>query len=153
MHIMGNMLDGWGDGVPGCEGRVHDNTEVFYLEVGLVQGFKGAPIIKVVVKWNGKMEVHDGGDKCGVFSRGREQAEVVTIDRDVDREDGGNFYSKWRGRSNYWGRNRQRRQGGEFWTTRQWSVFGEPEFDLLCGEGKTGGPSGSGDIGGKGIGG
>ena len=60
LHIMGDMLNGWGDRAPGHERGVHDNAEAFYLEIGLIQGFKGASIIKVVVKW-------DSSDKCGVF--------------------------------------------------------------------------------------
>ena len=36
LHVAGDMLDGWGDGVPGCEGGVYNDTEAFYLEVGFV---------------------------------------------------------------------------------------------------------------------
>ena len=61
------MLDGWDNRAPGHERGVHDNTEAFYLEIGLIQGFKRAPIIKVVVKQDGKTGVHDSSDKCGVF--------------------------------------------------------------------------------------
>ena len=70
---MGNVLDGWGNKVPGHEGGVHDNVKTFYLEVGLVQGFKGAPIIEVVIEWDGEIGIHDSSDKCRVFSQGEEQ--------------------------------------------------------------------------------
>ena len=42
---------------------------MFHLEIGLIQGFEQASIIEVMIKWNGKVEVHDGGDKGGVFGR------------------------------------------------------------------------------------
>ena len=67
MHITGNMFNGGGDGVPDHERGVHDNTEVFYLEISLVQGFEGVSIVEVVVKWYGKMGVRDGSDKGSVF--------------------------------------------------------------------------------------
>ena len=64
LHVMGDILDGWGDRAPGRERGVHDNAEAFYLEIGLIQGFKGAPIIKVVVKQDGKMGVCDDSGVC-----------------------------------------------------------------------------------------
>ena len=36
LDIMGDMLNGGGNGVPGGEWGVHDDTEVFDLEVSLV---------------------------------------------------------------------------------------------------------------------
>ena len=69
---MGDILNGGGDGVPGCERGIHDNSEAFYLEISLVQGFKGVPIIEVVIKWYSKMGVCDGGDKGSVFGRRQE---------------------------------------------------------------------------------
>ena len=42
------------------------------------------------------MEICDSGDKGGMFSGGIEQAEVVTVDRDINQEDWGDFYSRWR---------------------------------------------------------
>ena len=42
------------------------------------------------------MGVSDGSDKGGMFGRSRKQVEMVTMDGDVDREDGGDFYSSWR---------------------------------------------------------
>ena len=62
LHISGDVFDGGGDGVVGCEWRVHNDTEAFHLKVGLVQGFKGASVIEVVVKCDGKMGVSDGSD-------------------------------------------------------------------------------------------
>ena len=69
LHITGDIFNGGGDGVPGCEWGVYDDAKVFYLEIGLVQGLKGASIIEVMVKRHGKVEVHDGSDKHGMFSR------------------------------------------------------------------------------------
>ena len=62
MHIMGNVFNGGGDGVVGCERGIYDDTEVFHLEVCLVQGFEGASIVEVMIKWNGEVGVRDGGD-------------------------------------------------------------------------------------------
>ena len=56
-----------------------------------------------MVKRYNKVGIHNGSDKGGVFSRGWEQAEVMTVDRDVDGEDRGDFYSRWRRRDNYRG--------------------------------------------------
>ena len=64
---MGNVFDGGGDRVMGCEQGVYNDAEVFHLKVSLVKGFKGASVIKVVVKWDGKMGICDGSDQCGVF--------------------------------------------------------------------------------------
>ena len=90
------MFDGGCNGVVGHERGVYDDVEVFDLEVSLIQGFKGVPIIDVVVKGYGEVRVCDGSDKCRVVSRRRKQAEVVAVDRDVDGQDGENFYSRWR---------------------------------------------------------
>ena len=62
LHITGNVFNSGGDGVVDSEWGVHDDSEAFYLEVSLVQGFKGASIVKVVVEWNGEVGVHDGSD-------------------------------------------------------------------------------------------
>ena len=53
------------------------------------------------------MGVCDGRDEGGVFGGGREQAESVTMDRDIDGEDGGDFYSSWRRRNDCGGRHRK----------------------------------------------
>ena len=50
MHIPGNMFDCGGDGVVDGEWGVYDNSEMFYLEVDLVQGLKGAIIIEVMIE-------------------------------------------------------------------------------------------------------
>ena len=93
LHIMSNMFYCGGNGVVSGEQGVHNDTEAFYLEVGFVQGFKGAAIIKVMVKQHGKMGVSDGGNKSGVFGGGGEQVEPVAADRDVNRQDHGDLYS------------------------------------------------------------
>ena len=36
LHVMSDMLDGGGDGIPSGERGVHSHTEVFDLEVSLV---------------------------------------------------------------------------------------------------------------------
>ena len=54
---MGDVSHSGGDRVVSCEGGIHDHTKVFHLEVGLVQGFKGAAVIKVMIKWDGKVGV------------------------------------------------------------------------------------------------
>ena len=46
-----------------------------------------------MIKWNSKVGVCDGGDEGGMFGRGWERAESVAVDGDVNREDGGDFYS------------------------------------------------------------
>ena len=124
---------------------------MFHLEVGLVQGFKGTSVVEVVVEWDGEVGVCDGGDKGCVFGGRWEQAEAVTMDRDVDREDGGNFYSRQRRRSNYGGRERQRGWCGELRTTRWWGVLRKPELSTFCGEEEAGSPPRGGNIGQKGI--
>ena len=96
LHIMGDMFDGGHDGVLDCEGRVYNNAEVLNLKVSLVQGFERASIIKVMVEGYSKVGVCDGGNESGVFGRGREQAEVITIDWDVDRQDRRDFYHRQR---------------------------------------------------------
>ena len=45
---------------------------------------------------NSKVGVCDGIDECGGFDGGWEGAESVTVDGDVDREDGRNFYCRQR---------------------------------------------------------
>ena len=147
MHITGNMLNGRGDEVPGCERGVHNNAEAFYLEVSLVWGFEGASIVEVMVKWCSKMGVRDGSDEGSVFGRRWKKAEAVTVDRDINREDRGNFYSRWRRRGNYGRGERQGGQYGEFWTARRWSVFRKPELGMFCGEEKAECPPRGGDVG------
>ena len=56
------MFDSGGDGVVSHEWRVHNDAKMFHLEVGLVQGFKGASVVEVVVKWDGQVRIHDGSD-------------------------------------------------------------------------------------------
>ena len=68
LDIVGNVLDGRSNGVPGSEWRVYNNIKTFNLEISLVQGFKGTSIIKVMVKRYGKVKVYDGSDKGQVFS-------------------------------------------------------------------------------------
>ena len=46
-----------------------------------------------MVEWYGEVEVGDGGDECGVFGGRREQVELVIVDRDIDGQDRGDFYS------------------------------------------------------------
>ena len=50
LHITSNMFNHRGDRVVSSEWGVYDDSKMFNLEIGLVQGFKGASIIKVVVK-------------------------------------------------------------------------------------------------------
>ena len=66
------MLDGGSNGIVSHEWRVHDDTKAFHLQVGLIQGLKGASIVKVVVKWDCKVRVRDGSDQHSMFSRGWE---------------------------------------------------------------------------------
>ena len=66
------------------------------MEVGFIQGLKQTTIVEVVVEWYSKVGVCDGSDEGGMFSRGQEQAEVMTVDGDINREDEGDFYSRWR---------------------------------------------------------
>ena len=90
------MFDSGCDRATGHEGGVHDDAEAFDLEIGFIQGFKGVTIIKVMVKRHSKMRISDGSDECGVVSRGGEQAEAMTVDRNIHGQDRGNFYSRWR---------------------------------------------------------
>ena len=46
-----------------------------------------------MIKGNSEVEVCDGSDKSQMFSRGWEQAEMVAMDLDDDRQDRGDFYS------------------------------------------------------------
>ena len=84
LHIMGDVFNGGGDGVLSRERGVYNDAKTFNLEVSFVQDFEGASIVEVMVGWYGKVGVRDGGDKCGVFGRGWERAEAMTMDRDVD---------------------------------------------------------------------
>ena len=43
---------------------------MFNLEVSLIQDFKGATIVEVIVKGHNKVGVNDGSDESRVFSRG-----------------------------------------------------------------------------------
>ena len=106
LHITGDVFDCGGDGVLGSERGVYDDAETFDLEVSLVQGFEGAPIVEVMVERYSKVGVSDGGGESGMFGGCRKRAEVVTMDRDINREDGGDFYSSRRGRNG-----RRRRHG------------------------------------------
>ena len=45
---------------------------MFYLEVDLVQGLKGASIIEVMIKEHDKVWFSDGDDKHRMVSRGGE---------------------------------------------------------------------------------
>ena len=78
------------------ERGVHNDAEMFHLEISLVQGFEGTAVVKVMIDWDGEVGVGDGGDECGMFGGGWERAEAVTMNRDVNREDGGDLYSSWR---------------------------------------------------------
>ena len=69
---MGDVFDNGDNRVVSCEWRVYDDSKVFHLQIGLVQGFKEASVIEVVVKQDGKVGIHDGSDQCGVFGRGWE---------------------------------------------------------------------------------
>ena len=69
---MSNMLDGRGDGVLGGEQRVHNDVEVLYLKVDLVQGLKGVSIIEVMIKEHDKVWLSDGDDKNRMVNRGGE---------------------------------------------------------------------------------
>ena len=62
LDVMGNVLDGWGNRVLGGEWRVYNDSESLNLKVGLIQGFKGASIIKVMVEGYSKVGVCDSGD-------------------------------------------------------------------------------------------
>ena len=84
LHITGDVFDCGGDGVLGGERRVYNDTKSFHLEVGFVKGLEGATVVKVMVEWDGEVGVSDGGDEHGMFSGGRERAEAVAMDRDVD---------------------------------------------------------------------
>ena len=66
------MFDCGGDGVVDGEWGVYNNSEMFYLEVGLVQGLKRAIIIKVMIEWYSKMGVSDSSGEHGVFSEWEE---------------------------------------------------------------------------------
>ena len=73
------------------------------------------------------------------------------MDRDVNGEDRGDFYSRRRRQGNYRGRNGQGRQSRKRGTARWWGMLGEPEFSSFCEEEKIGGLPWSGDVGWKGI--
>ena len=82
-----------GNGIVSDEWRVHDYAEMFDLEIGLVQGLKGTAVVKIMIKGHSKMQICDGSDKCGMFSGRWEQAELVIVDRDINGQNGGDFYS------------------------------------------------------------
>ena len=44
------------------------------------------------------MRVSNGSDECGMFGGRGEQAEPVIVDKDINGQDGGNFYSMRRRR-------------------------------------------------------
>ena len=69
---MGDVFDCGGNGVVGHERGVHNHAETFHLEVGFIQGLKGAAIIKVVIEWDDEVGVSDSSDKGSMFSGGRE---------------------------------------------------------------------------------
>ena len=56
------MFDHEGNGIVSCEWRVHNDTEAFHLYVSFVQGFEGASVVEVVVKWDGKVGISDDSD-------------------------------------------------------------------------------------------
>ena len=62
LHIMGDVFNCGGNGVMGCERGIHDYAKTFHLEIGLVQGFEGTAVVEIMIEWDGKMAVHDGGD-------------------------------------------------------------------------------------------
>ena len=78
---------------------------------------------------------------------------MMAVDWDIDQEDGGDFYSRWRQRCNYRRGNRKGRWGEERRTTRRWSVLRQLELSTFCREEKAGGLLRGGDVGWKGIGG
>ena len=80
LYIIGDMLDCECDGVAGCERGIYNYAKMFDLEVSLLQGFKGVSIVKVVIEGHSKVGISDSSNKDGMFSRGREQAESVTVD-------------------------------------------------------------------------
>ena len=55
LHITSNMLDGGGDGISSGEWGVYNDAEVLDLQVGFVQGLKGAAVIKVMIEWDDKV--------------------------------------------------------------------------------------------------
>ena len=55
-----------------------------------------------MVKRYSKVKIHDSNDKHGMFDKGEEQVEAMTVDWNVNREDRGDFYYRWRRRGNYW---------------------------------------------------
>ena len=72
LDIVGNVLDSCGNGVSSSEQRVHNDAEVFNLEVGLIQSLERASIVEVVIERHDKVRICGSGDKSGVFGRGRE---------------------------------------------------------------------------------
>ena len=85
-----------------------------------------------------------------MFGGGQERAEAVAIDRNVDREDRGKFYRRWRGGGNYRRRDRYGRQSRKRRTARWQSMFREPKFDGFSEE-RMSSPSRGGDVGRKDI--
>ena len=84
LHITGDVFDCGGDGVLSGEWGVYDDAKAFDLEIGFVQGLEGASIVEVMIKRYSEVGVSDGGDERGMFGGGRERAEAVTMDWDVD---------------------------------------------------------------------
>ena len=72
LHITDDVFNCGSNSIVGRERGVHDDTEVFHLEISLIQGFEGTAIIKVMVEWYCEVGVHDGGDEHGMFSGGWE---------------------------------------------------------------------------------
>ena len=96
LHITSDVFDHGGNRVASGEWGVYDDSKVFNLEVGFVQGLKRATVIKVVVEWHSKMGVSDGSNECRVLGGGGQQVELMTVDGDIDGQDSGDFYSMWR---------------------------------------------------------
>ena len=103
-----------------------------------------------MIEWDGEVGVCDSSDKGSMFSRGQEWAELMTVCGDIDREDRGNFYHRWRRRGNYWRRNGQGGWSRKRRTAGQRGMFRESKFDRFSGEGNSG-PPGGGNVGWKGI--
>ena len=62
LYIAGDMFNSGDDRVVSRERGIHDDAKAFHMEVSLVQGFKGASIIEVVIKGDSEVRVRDGGD-------------------------------------------------------------------------------------------
>ena len=62
LHVTGDVFNGGGDGILSSERGVYNDTESFHLEIGLVQGLEGTAIVEVMIEWDGKVGICDGGD-------------------------------------------------------------------------------------------